>query len=258
MEENSTSMGPENNGSTSPTPGGGRQNSHLRKFVFVGNLCAVDLLSAFLLMPMGILVSSQYFARVLFSVLECQIYIFLNVTLIAASIFTITVISVERYYYIVHPMRYEVKMTLRLASVVMAIVWINSLAFGLSTFFAWPFSHELDMIPPTHCALHWSHGENRQFFSAFFIFMCFLVPALMIFLLIVTFIKLQGSLLANTALCPLGHEGSGQENFLQFLHRTSSTVDTRTSFSASSPRSTLDHTGQSSFRIPGHVPEEFT
>lgn len=53
-------------------------------------------------------------------------------------------------------------------------------------------------------------------------------------------------------------EGSGHENFLQFLHRTSCTVDTRASLTTSSPRSTLDQTGQSGFRIPGQIPEEFT
>ncbi|KAJ8265408.1 hypothetical protein COCON_G00145070, partial [Conger conger] len=86
---------------------------HLRKFAFVGHLCVVDLLCAVLLMPLGIVTSSPYFGTVAFTVLECQVYIFLNVFLICSSILTITAISIERYYYIVHPMRYEVKMTHR-------------------------------------------------------------------------------------------------------------------------------------------------
>ena len=79
---------------------------HLRKFAFVCHLCVVDLLSGGLLMPMGIMCSSPYFAGLVFTVPECQTYVFLNVFLMAASIFTVTAISVERYYYIVHPMRY--------------------------------------------------------------------------------------------------------------------------------------------------------
>ncbi|XP_072309018.1 probable G-protein coupled receptor [Eucyclogobius newberryi] len=352
---------------------------HLRKFAFVCHLCAVDLLSAALLMPLGILVSSPYFAAVLFTVLECQMYIFLNVTLVAASIFTITVISVERYYYIVHPMHYEVKMTLRLTSVVMAIVWIASLALGLTTVFSWPPSSGQSTIPPANCALHWGHSKHRQVFSVFFSVMCFLVPALVIFTVYcniykvarvaarqhgplpswtqnkqrsdsinsqttiittqtaplrlvrdrpfgggkaaLTLIVIVGQFLVcwlpyfafhfhvsvNTTsqipddldesvtwlayssfamnpffygllnrqireeLCKLrrcysgqpidlvsSHEGSGHENFMQFLHRTSCTVDTRASFTASTPRSTLDQMGRSGFRIPGQIPEEFT
>lgn len=353
---------------------------HLRKFAFVSHLCAVDLLCAILLMPLGVLVSSPYFAGVLFTVLECQVYIFLNVTLIAASIFTITVISVERYYYIVHPMRYEVKMTLRLTSVVMAMVWLLSVCLGLSTVFGWPSSDSLnDDIQPARCARHWGHSHHGQVFSVLFSVLCFLVPALVIFTVYcsvykvarvaarqhgplpswtqnkqrsdsinsqttiittrtaplriprdrnfgggkaaLTLVLIVGQFLmcwlpyfafhfhvsvstipeipddlieavtwlaySSFAMNPffygllnrqireelgklrrcysghpidlvLSHEGSGHENFLQFLHRTSCTVDTRASFTVSSPRSTLDQTGQSGFRIPGQIPEEFT
>lgn len=57
-----------------------------RKFVFVCHLCAVDLLCAVLLMPLGIVSSSPYFASVVFTVLECQVYVFLNVFLIAGTV----------------------------------------------------------------------------------------------------------------------------------------------------------------------------
>ncbi|CAL1609418.1 unnamed protein product [Knipowitschia caucasica] len=352
---------------------------HLRKFAFVSHLCGVDLLCAVLLMPLGILVSSPLFTGVLFTVVECQVYIFLNVTLVAASVFTITVISVERYYYIVHPMRYEVKMTVRLTSAITALVWTVSLALGLSTLFGWPSSSGLDTIQPRLCALHWGHSHHRQVFSVLFGIMCFLVPALVIFTVYcnvykvarvaarqhgplpswtqnkqrsdsinsqttiittrtaplrlardkplvggkaaLTLIVIVGQFLVcwlpyfafhfhigvnassqipddldrvvtwlayssfpinpffygllnrqiREELCKLrrcysghptdmvsSHEGSGQENFLQFLHRTSCTVDTRASFTASSPRNTLDLTAQSGVRIPGQIPEEFT
>ncbi|XP_053932199.1 probable G-protein coupled receptor isoform X2 [Cuculus canorus] len=77
----------------------------LRKFIFVCHLCAVDLLSAIFLMPLGIISSSSCFSRVIYSIAECQGLMFLNVCFISASILTISIISVERYYYIVHPMR---------------------------------------------------------------------------------------------------------------------------------------------------------
>ncbi|XP_068598976.1 probable G-protein coupled receptor [Brachionichthys hirsutus] len=354
---------------------------HLRKFAFVFHLCAVDLLCAILLMPLGIVSSSPYFAGVAFTMLECQVYVFLNVFLIAATIFTITAISVERYYYIVHPMRYEVKMTLRLTSTVIVMVWVASAVLGLPTVFGWPSYGSPSSISTAHCSLNWSNSDRRQVFSVLFSVACFFLPAIVIFAVYcnvykvarvaarqhgplpswtnsqpkhrshsinsqttiittrnaprrilrersfsggkaaVTLVVIVGQFLicwlpyfafylhltldttANIPddleetvtwlayssfainpffygllnrqirkeLCKLrrcysarpvelgisSHEGSGHENFLQFLHRTSCTIETRASFATSSPRSTLDQTGQTGFRIPGQMPEDY-
>ncbi|MEQ2161989.1 hypothetical protein GOODEAATRI_015372 [Goodea atripinnis] len=352
---------------------------HLRKFAFVCHLCVVDLLCAILLMPLGIVSSSPYFTGVVFTVLECQIYVFLNVILIAASIFTITAISVERYYYIVHPMRYEVKMTLKLTLAVVVMVWVVSAILSFSTIFGWP-SHSLRSISAAHCSLHWRHRDHRLIFSALFSVTCFCLPAVVIFSVYCNVYKVArvaarqhgplpswtnpqvkhrsdsinsqttiitthhaprrrtrkrhfiGSKAALTLviivgqflicwlpyfafhlflildskphtpndleevvtwlayssfamnpffygllnrqireeLCKLkrcystyptdlafsSHEGSGHENFLQFLHRTSCTIETHASFAIPSPRITLDQTEQIGFRIPGQIPEE--
>ncbi|KAM6980033.1 putative G-protein coupled receptor [Aplochiton taeniatus] len=357
---------------------------HLRKFAFVCHLCAVDLLCAVLLMPLGIVSSSPYFSAVAFSVLECQVYVFLNVCLIAASIFTVTAISVERYYYIVHPMRYEVKMTLTLAAVVMVLVWVLAALLGLATVFGWPSYDRLSSVGAGLCLRHWSHSSHRRAFSVLFCVACFCVPAAVIFAVYcnvykvarvaarqhgplpsfltasqvkrrsdsinsqttiittrtaprrtqphrsfgggkaaLTLVVIVGQFLlcwlpyfafhlhltlnptdkvsadleeaitwlayssfaANPffygllnrqireELCKLrrcysarpvelaasSHEGSAaHENFLQFLHRTSCTGETRTSFVSCSPRTTLDNTGQAAFRIPGQIPEEYS
>lgn len=353
---------------------------HLRKFAFVGHLCAVDLLCAILLMPLGIVATSPYFAGVGFTMLECQFYVCVNVVLIAASIFTITAISVERYYYIVHPMRYEVRMTLKLTVAVLAMVWFTSVGLGLFTVFGWPDYAGLSSIGAAHCSPHWMHSNHRLLFLVVFSITCFCLPAVVIFAVYCnvykvarvaarqhgplplwtnsqlkqrsdsinsqttiitthntprragcdwpfgrskaafTLVVIVGQFLIcwlpyfafhihhllsqRTAkdlengvtwlayssfslnpffygllnrqireeLCKLrrcysgrpvelaacSHEGSGHENFLQFLHRTSCTVETHASFATPSPRSTLDQTGQTGFRIPGQIPEEFT
>lgn len=351
----------------------------LRKFAFVCHLCAVDLLCAIFLMPLEIV---SNFAGVAFTVPECQVYVFLSVVLVAASIFTITAISVERYYYIVHPMRYEVKMTLRLTAAVIVMVWVASLMLGLSTVFGWPPYSGRSSNSAAHCSLHWSHSDHRRVFSALFSLTCFCLPAAVIFAVYCNVYKVArvaarqhgtlplwtnsqlkhrsdsinsqttiittrnaprrimcsrpfgGSKAALTLVVIVGqflvcwlpyfafhihlmldetpkihdgleeavtwmayssfamnpffygllnrqireelyklrrcysgrpveltvssHEGSGHENFLQFLHRTSCTTETRASFSTPSPRCTLDHSGQTGFRIPGQIPEEFS
>ncbi|KAK2874051.1 hypothetical protein Q8A67_021204 [Cirrhinus molitorella] len=153
---------------------------HLRKFSLVCHLCVVDLLCAALLMPLGIVCGSPFFAGIVFSVLECRLYIFLNAFLISASIFTVTVISIERYFYIVHPMRYEAKMTPWLSAAVMGLVWVASTLLGLATVFGWPSYGSRSSIAATHCSLHWSHSGHRRVFAILFCTVCFCVPAAII------------------------------------------------------------------------------
>uniref|UniRef100_A0A4W4F7G2 G-protein coupled receptors family 1 profile domain-containing protein n=1 Tax=Electrophorus electricus TaxID=8005 RepID=A0A4W4F7G2_ELEEL len=153
---------------------------HLRKFGFVGHLCAVDVLCAALLMPLAIVCGSPLFAGIIFSALECRLYVFLNTFLISASIFSVTAISVERYYYIVHPMHYESKMTPRLAAAVMVLVWVASALLGLATVFGWPNYGSRSSIAAAHCSLHWSHSGHRRIFAIVFCVLCFCVPAAII------------------------------------------------------------------------------
>ncbi|XP_061689210.1 probable G-protein coupled receptor [Syngnathoides biaculeatus] len=154
---------------------------HLKRFAFVCHLCAVDLLCAVLLMPLGIISSSPFFGTVVFTVLECQVYLFLNVFLICLSIFTITAISVERYFYIVHPMRYEVKMTINLAIGVMLLIWVKSVLLALFTLFGWPAYGNQSSIAAAHCSLHASHSRLRGVFAVLYSVLCFLVPSVIIF-----------------------------------------------------------------------------
>lgn len=351
---------------------------HLRKFAFVGHLCAVDLLCGVLLMPLAIVATSPYFAGVAFTLPECQFYVFVNVVLVSASIFTITAISVERYYYIVHPMRYEVRMTLRLTAAVIAAVWLASVALGLFTVFGWPDYASA----AARCSLSFQRGDHRRAFSVVFGVACFCLPAAVILAVYCNVYKVarvaarqhgplplwtggqakhrSDSINSQTTiitthntprraacdgpfgrskaaftlavivgqflicwlpyfafhvhqllgqvhstpkdvedgvtwlayssfslnpffygllnrqireeLCKLrrcysarpvelpasGQQGEGHENFLQFLHRTSCTAETHAGLATPSPRSTLDQSGQTGFRIPGQIPEEFT
>lgn len=154
---------------------------HLKRFAFVCHLCAVDLLCAILLMPLGIISSSPLFSTVVFTVLECQVYIFLNVFLICLTILTTTAVSVERYFYIVHPMRYEVKMTINLAVGVMLLIWVKSALLALVSVFGWPAYGHQSSIAAAHCSLHASHSRLRGVFGVLFTLVCFLVPAVVIF-----------------------------------------------------------------------------
>ncbi|KAG7234033.1 hypothetical protein INR49_005975 [Caranx melampygus] len=154
---------------------------HLKRFAFVCHLCAVDLLCAILLMPLGIISSSAFFGTVVFRCAGVSGLHLPHVFLICLSILTITAISVERYFYIVHPMRYEVKMTINLAIGVMLLIWVKSLLLAMVTLFGWPAYGHQSSIAAAHCSLHASHSRLRRVFAVLFSVMCFLVPAVVIF-----------------------------------------------------------------------------
>lgn len=151
----------------------------LRKFIFVCHLCVVDLLSAIFLMPLGIISSSSCFNRVIYSIAECKGMIFLNVCFISASILTISIISVERYYYIVHPMRYEVKMTIRLAVAGMVFIWVKSVLITILAVVSWPLGN--GATSASRCTVYWSPGAHKKAFVIIFSIVCFVLPTVLIF-----------------------------------------------------------------------------
>ncbi|XP_030634452.1 G-protein coupled receptor 61-like [Chanos chanos] len=166
----------------------------LRKFAFVFHLCLVDLLAALVLMPLGMLSSRAFFGDAL-----CRSYLFLSVCFVSAAILSISAINVERYYYIVHPMRYEVKMTLGLVGSVLAGIWVKALAMSALPLLAWAFQGGKSPLlegggggvsggvaaSPTQghrrCSLHWTGGgTNRLAFMVLFTVVYFLCPLLVI------------------------------------------------------------------------------
>lgn len=159
----------------------------LRKFVFVFHLCLVDLIAALVLMPLGILSGQGFFNEAL-----CQVYLCLSVGLISAAILTISAINVERYYYVVHPMRYEVKMTVGLVVSVLIGIWIKATIMSAFPLFGWVLEREEkgpalekvigQMIVPKCCSLLWvERGPQRLVFTILFTLMYFLCPVLIIF-----------------------------------------------------------------------------
>lgn len=156
---------------------------HLRKFAFVFHLCLVDLVAAVVLMPLGML-SDQILADEVL----CRSYLCLSVCLISAAILTISAINVERYYYIVHPMRHEVKMTVGVVVVVVVGIWIKAIVMSLIPLLGWLLQEKYSLASSSllvsnqrHCSLHWTGGRiMRLLFTVFFTFIYFLCPMLII------------------------------------------------------------------------------
>ncbi|XP_074501150.1 G-protein coupled receptor 61 [Sebastes fasciatus] len=148
----------------------------LRKFAFVFHLCLVDLLAALVLMPLGMLSD-----RILADEALCRSYLGLSVCLVSAAILTICAINVERYYYIVHPMRHEVKMTVGVVVMVLVGIWIKAVIMSLLPVLGWLLQGSVLAHGQRHCSLHWTGGRTtRLLFMVFFTCIYFLCPMLII------------------------------------------------------------------------------
>ncbi|CAK7302828.1 G-protein coupled receptor 61 [Vulpes lagopus] len=152
----------------------------LRKFVFVFHLCLVDLLAALTLMPLAMLSSSALFDHDLFGEVACRLYLFLSICFVSLAILSVSAINVERYYYVVHPMRYEVRMTLGLVASVLVGVWVKALAMASVPVLGRASREEGAPGLPPGCSLHWSRGAYCQLFVVVFALLYFLLPLLLI------------------------------------------------------------------------------
>ncbi|KAK0146770.1 G-protein coupled receptor 61 [Merluccius polli] len=159
------------------------KTTQLRKFAFVFHLCLVDLLAALVLMPLGMLSDGVLADEAL-----CRSYLCLSVCLVSAAILTISAINVERYYYIVHPMRHEVKMTVAVVSMVLVGIWVKAIVMSALPLLGWLLQGDQRLEAPAglssgqrYCSLHWTEGgTTRLLFMIFFTCIYFLCPMLVI------------------------------------------------------------------------------
>ncbi|NXM79017.1 GPR61 protein, partial [Serilophus lunatus] len=153
----------------------------LRKFVLVFHLCLVDFLAALTLMPLEMLSGSWVLAGAGLGEAVCRVYLFLSLCLPSVCILSISSVNVERYYYVVHPLRYEVRMTAGLAAAVVAGVWLKAVATSLVPVLGW-LAPPPPTPSPTPCSLRWSPGPACKAFAVFFAAFYFVLPLLIIVL----------------------------------------------------------------------------
>uniref|UniRef100_A0A8C6WPT5 G protein-coupled receptor 61 n=1 Tax=Neogobius melanostomus TaxID=47308 RepID=A0A8C6WPT5_9GOBI len=185
----------------------------LRKFAFVFHLCLVDLVAALVVMPLGMLSD-----RVAVNETLCRSYLCLSVCLISAAILTICAINVERYYYIVHPMRHEVKMTVGVVVLVLVGIWVKAVVMSVLPLLGWLLQGRqeqgvpMDLVPgQRHCSLHWTGGWlTRLLFMGFFSFIYFLCPVLVILVVYCNMFKVARVAAMHHGTLPTWPESSRQ------------------------------------------------
>ncbi|XP_010191890.1 PREDICTED: probable G-protein coupled receptor 61, partial [Mesitornis unicolor] len=196
-------------------------------------------------------------------------------------ILSISTINVERYYYVVHPMRYEVRMTVGLVACVLVGVWLKAVATSLVPVLGW-LSPDRPPVPAGRgCSLRtFGGGKAAAILLAVggqFLF-CWL-PYFSFHLYTALSTQPLVGPAAETVVTWLGYfcftsnpffygclnrqlrggygrrlpsrEGSIEENFLQFLQGTGCPIEPR-------PRTPSPKRDQPpvDFRIPGQIDED--
>ncbi|KAM8858085.1 G-protein coupled receptor 161 [Synchiropus picturatus] len=137
------------------------------KFVF--SLTLSNLLLSLLVLPFVAVSSAK--REWVFGVVWCNFTALLYLLISSASMLTLAAIAIDRYYAVLYPMIYPMKITGNRAVVVIAYVWLHAVVGCLPPLFGWS-SFEFDCFKWT-CVASW-HKEPS--YSAFWVVWCILPP----------------------------------------------------------------------------------
>ncbi|KAJ8305939.1 hypothetical protein KUTeg_016484 [Tegillarca granosa] len=157
-------------------------NRHLRNTtnMFLCNMAVADLLVSLICVPMAV---GQALYRVwIYGEFMCKITTYLQGVTVAASIFTITVLSVDRYLAIKHPIIFRRISRTGVALKFIILIWIVSMGIMAPLI----FMRQVDtvMIIPEEpiylCTEIWPEHFHRQIFDVFLFVIVYIVPGFII------------------------------------------------------------------------------
>ncbi|KAL9979321.1 hypothetical protein ACROYT_G016969 [Oculina patagonica] len=138
--------------------------------MFILNQACADLGVALLCMPFSII--TCFTRDWIFGDSLCQLNGFMNILFEASSLFTLTAISIEKYFSIVKPM--TVVITTRLALTMVAMTWLTALALAtipLTGFIAFEFK-----TGSTQCGVQIPETAGQTVYASAILLVAFLVP----------------------------------------------------------------------------------
>ncbi|XP_013147965.1 PREDICTED: octopamine receptor beta-2R-like [Papilio polytes] len=100
---------------------------------FVVSLAFADILVAMVVMPFNF--SVQFYNEWIFGPVICDLWNSSDVYFTSTSILHLCCISVDRYYAIVKPLKYPIKMTKKMAFVMLAATWLSPITISYAPIF---------------------------------------------------------------------------------------------------------------------------
>ena len=140
---------------------------------FLANLTLCNCLFTFLVMPLAFV--SLVSRRWLFGAALCQATGLATNLLVTASIFTLAVVSLDRYCAVVTPLHYALRMTRRRCWGFIAGIWLASLAVSCPPLLGWnSFKFHVNKMI---CTVAWaSPSAGDRYYTLFLVSVSFLLP----------------------------------------------------------------------------------
>ncbi|KAL4235532.1 hypothetical protein ACF0H5_003929 [Mactra antiquata] len=115
--------------------------------VFIISLCTAHLLGSIIVIPTWIITRLKpEFA--MSSTVFCEVSSFFWILMILASFYSLSALSLDRYFIISNPMIYPIKATTNKKMIVVLLLWIFCIMFASSPFLGWgEYKFEPDAIP---------------------------------------------------------------------------------------------------------------
>lgn len=130
--------------------------------IFVVSLCLAHLLGSIIVIPLWI-VTRLYPEVAQASPLFCQSASFFWILMILASFYSLSTLSLDRFFIISNPMRYPFKATTKRKLAVVACVWVICILFASAPILGWgEYKFQADAIPI--CGLNMKHSLSFTIF----------------------------------------------------------------------------------------------
>ncbi|CAH1238683.1 HTR1A [Branchiostoma lanceolatum] len=137
----------------------------------IGSLAVADLLVSLLVMPISAsyeLTQTWRLGRAM-----CDIWTILDVTCCTASIMSLCIIALDRYWAITDAVKYVHKRTPKRMMVMIGVVWLLSLCISIPPVFGWRKPE--DTADPNNCLISQDHG-----YTIFSTFGAFYIPLILV------------------------------------------------------------------------------
>lgn len=148
--------------------------------LFLCNLAVADLSVTIICIPVAV---GQALYRIwLYGEFMCKLTGFLQGVTVAASVFTIALLSIDRYLAIRHPMLFRRLSTNAVALKLILTVWLLSIALMVPLFIVREIS-VMDIIPtePVYfCGEHWPDDSQRQHYDLALFAIVYIIPGCII------------------------------------------------------------------------------
>ncbi|XP_059168008.1 G-protein coupled receptor 161-like [Physella acuta] len=140
---------------------------------FVANLTIGNCLSTVCIMPFAF--TSLVLKDWVFGAFWCQATGFMMNVIVSASIFTLVVISVDRYCAVVTPLHYSMRLTSRRCTLLIVCIWAGAVLISAPPLMGWnAIEYQLDKMV---CTVTWySSTRFDRYYTCFLISCSFVLP----------------------------------------------------------------------------------